>query len=180
MAEKKNVMTPEFRVSFPYLFRTQPPMPGSTSGPKYGVVMLFKKGENLDALKKDAARAVRDKWGDNPPKNLRSPFRDQGDREGEGYVPGAIFITATSKTKPGVVDRNVQDIIDESEVYAGCYGMATVRAFAYESPLNKGVAFGLVNFQKTRDGEPLSGRTKPQDDFKPVEDAGDTTDDVFG
>lgn len=161
------VITPEFRVSFPNVFRPAKSMQPN-SEPKYGLAMLFPKGADLSALKKAAAEAVKEKWGDAPPKNLRSPFRDQGEKEFEGYEEGAIFISATSKQKPGLVDGGNQDIIDESEFYAGCYARASVRAFAYDQSGNRGVAFGLQNVQKLRDGDPLGGRSKPQDDFEPV------------
>ena len=161
------VMTPEFRVSFPAVFKPRVPQndDGSPGTPKYGVTMLFAKDADLSKLKAAAQEAVKEKWGDKPPKNLRSPFRDQGDRELEGYVEGCVFINASSLQKPGLVDRQRQDIIDETEFYAGCYARATVRAFAYEKKGNKGVAFGLNNVQKLRDGDPLGGRTRAQDDF---------------
>lgn len=161
------VMTPEFRVSFPAVFkpRVQQNDDGSPGTPKYELTMLFAKGADLSKLKAAAQEAVREKWGDKPPKNLRSPFRDQGDKELEGYEAGAFFIRATSIQKPGLVDRWREDIIDETEVYAGCYARATLRAFTYEKKGNKGVAFGLNNIQKLRDGDPLGGRTRAQDDF---------------
>lgn len=191
MSEKvisyQNVMTPEFRVSYPYLFTPQQPMANSANkDPKYSVVMLFPKGADLSALKKAAEAAIIEKWGADKtkwPKNLRSPFRDQGEKESDGYVPGAIFVTATSKQKPGVVDAAVQPIIDSSAVYAGCYGRATVRAFAYDNAGNRGVAFGLQNFQKTRDGESLTGRLKPEQEFQPLPaatESADAGDDIFG
>lgn len=168
----ENVLTPEFRVSYPYLFTPQQPMAGSVSkDPKYSLVMLFPKGADLSKLKAAAEAAAVEKWGADKtkwPKNLRSPFRDQGEKESDGYVPGAIFITASSKQKPGVVDHNVQPILDSSLVYAGCYGRATVRAFAYDNSGNKGVSFGLQNFQKLRDGESITGRLKPEQEFQPI------------
>ena len=161
------IMTPEFRVSFPAVFkpRVQQNDDGSPGTPKYGVTMLFAKDADLSKLKAAAQEAVKEKWGDKPPKSLRSPFRDQGEKEHEGYVEGAVFVSASSKQKPGLVDRQRQDIIDETEFYAGCYARATVRAFAYDKKGNKGVAFGLNNVQKLRDGDPLGGRTRAQDDF---------------
>lgn len=183
----ENVMTPEFRVSYPYLFTPQAPMANSVNkDPKYSVVMLFPKGVDLSVLKKAAEAAIVDKWGADKakwPKNLRTPFRDQGEKESDGYVAGAIFVTAASKQKPGVVNAAVQPIIDSSEVYAGCYGRATVRAFAYDNAGNRGVAFGLQNFQKTRDGDSLIGRMKPEQEFEPIaatESAGADDDDVLG
>ena len=160
------IMTPEFRVSFPAVFKPRSATNDGDAGtPKYGITMLFAKNADLSKLKAAAQAAAKEKWGDKIPKNLRSPFRDQGEKELEGYVEGCVFITATSLQKPGLVDRNREDIIDETEFYAGCYARATVRAFAYDKKGNKGVAFGLNNIQKLRDGEPLSGRTRAQDDF---------------
>lgn len=159
------LMTPEFRVSFPAVFKPKRQKGDATSEPKYGLTMLFPKGADLSKLKAAAQEAVKEKWGDKPPKNLRSPFRDQGEKEYEGYVEGAVFVSASSKQKPGLVDRQRQDIIDETEFYPGCYARATIRAFAYDNNGNKGVAFGLNNVQKLRDGDPLGGRTRAQDDF---------------
>lgn len=167
-----NVITPEFRVSFPYVFRPSKPMAGSTNEPKYTLTMLFPKDADLSKLKAAAADAAKEKWGDKIPKGLRSPFRDQGEKEFPGYEAGCTFITATSKQRPGLVDAKVQDIIEERDFYAGCYARASIRAFAYDQAGNRGVAFGLQNVQKLRDGEPLGGRSRPQDDFEPVADAG--------
>ena len=170
-----NVITPEFRVSFPFVFRPQKAMEAGKD-PKYAVTMLFPKGTDLSKLKAAANAVVAEKWGADKtkwPKGMRTPFRDQGEKEFSGYEAGAIFVTATSKQRPGVVDAQVQDIIDESQFYAGCYARATIRAFAYDQAGNRGVAFGLQNIQKLRDGEPLGGRSRPQDDFEPLPGAGE-------
>lgn len=169
------VITPTFRVSFPNVFRPAKPMAGATGDPKYGLTMLFEKGEDLTKLKDAVKEACTEKWGADQskwPKNLRSPFRDQGEKTYDGYVEGAVFVNATSKQKPGVVDANLDDIIDESEFYAGCYARASINAFAYDTAGNRGVAFGLNNVQKLKEGEPLGGRARPEDDFEPVGEAG--------
>lgn len=168
-----NVITPEFRVAFPYIFRPSRPMQeGGT--PKFTITMLFAKGMDISALTTTAEAALREKWGADPakwPKNIRSPFRDQGEKEFEGYEEGAKFIIATTLQRPGLVDAQVQDIIDESDFYPGCYARASVRAFTYDKAGNRGVAFGLQNVQKLRDGDSLGGRSRPEEDFTP---AGDT------
>ena len=172
MATNQNVMTPQFRASFANVFRPGKAMEDGEA--KYGVMMLFPKDADLSALKKAAHAAAVEKWGTDTakwPKNMRSPFRDQGEKEGEAYVKGAVFVTATSKQKPGLVDARNQPIIDELEFYSGCYARATVRAFAYDKAGNRGVAFGLQNVQKIKDGEPLAGRTRAEDDFTPLDDA---------
>ena len=87
-----------------------------------------------------------------------------------GYE-GMIFATAKSKTKPGLVDQNVQPIIEEGVFYAGCWARATIVAYAYDKAGNRGVAFSLQNVQKLRDDEAFSGRMNPEDEFAPVEGA---------
>ena len=90
------------------------------------------------------------------PANLKLPLRDGDlDRpEDEAYAE-SYFINANSKQAPQVVDKNVQPILDQSELYSGCYINASVTFYAYNSNGNKGIAAGLGNIQKVRDGEPL-------------------------
>lgn len=178
MTETKAVeklITPEFRVSFANVFRPQAPLPGSRpdAKPKYGLTMLFPLGADLAKLKAAAAAAAQEFFGDKLKDptfvaKMRSPFRDQGEKTFEGYVKGAIFINATSTQRPGLVDAQVQAIIEESQFYSGCYAIASINAFGYNQLGNYGVAFGVNNIQKLRDGEPLGGRTRPEDDFKPA------------
>lgn len=165
------VLTPEFRVSFAWVFKPQK-SDDPTKAPKYSVTMLFPKNADLSHLKKAAMDVMIDKFGPDKSKwpTVRSPFRDQKDKADKfkGYEPGNTFITATSKDQPGLVDAMVQKIINPSEFYSGCYAVATVNAFYYENKGNKGVSFGLRNIQKTRDGEPLGNRSNPETDFAPV------------
>lgn len=173
-----NVVTPVARVSFPNLFKARKGK-DPNSKEKYSVALLFKKDEDLNLLKKAVAGVLTDKFGsdrDKWPKKLKLPFLDQGEQEYEGYEKGCTFIRCLSDQKPGVVNGRNQYIENESEVYPGCYGRATVRAFYYDTNGNKGVSLGLQNFQKTGDGESLGGRMKAEDEFTPV--AGG--DDVFG
>jgi hypothetical protein len=161
-------MTPEFRLSFPSLFE-----PTSFEGgePKYRVTMLFKKDQDLKALKELVNSTLEDRWPDpkKRPKNIKIPFRN-GDVEKEGLegYENTIFVSATSKQKPGVVDQNVQDIISSEDIYAGCFARATVTAFSYDRAGNRGVAFGLQNIQKLRDGDTFSGKVSAESDFEAV------------
>lgn len=170
-----SVMTPEFRASYANVFRPGKAMNDGEEG-KYGVTALFRKGEDLRKMEAAAKEAIIEKWGADKskwPKNIRLPFRDQAEREKDGALPagheaGAIFVNFTSKQKPGLVDKNVNPIIEETEFYSGCWARATVRAFAYDQKGNRGVAFGLQNVQKVRDDEPLGGRRRAEDDFQPL------------
>lgn len=170
----KNVITPEFRVSYPSVIT---PRKNDLNGKmEYSVVALFAKGADLTELKKVAEAALVEKLGADKtkwPKGIRSPFRDQAEKEKDGKLPeghlaGAIFMNLKATQRPGLVDANVQPIIDETQFYAGCYARAQVNAYYYDQKGNKGVAFGLSNVQKMRDGESLSGRMKAEDAFEAV------------
>lgn len=170
MARSEKVMTPKFRVSFPNVFK---PRENDRGDLRYGVVCLFEPGADISALKQAAAAAGKEAWGDKPPANLRSPFRDQAEKADkyDGYEPGACFISVTAARRPGLVDQSVQPIIDESEFYPGCYARATVNAFTYEVKGNVGVSFGVNNIQKLADGEQIGGGARAAEDFGSVADA---------
>lgn len=180
MAESENIMTPEFRASFAHVFRPQANPANPNAEAKYSLACLFphpskmppsyKKEYEAFVLKIKAAvnKAIADKWGAKKPANLRMPFRDQGEKTFDGYEAGALWFNASSKQKPGLIDAAANDIIDEAEFYSGVYARATLRVYAYDASGNRGVGIGLQNIQKLRDGEPLSGRLKAQDEFEPV------------
>lgn len=176
------VTTPKFRVSFPNVFK---PRLNELSGKEeFSVVALFPKGADLSALKAAAQEVVIKKWGPDKakwPKKLRLPFRDQAEKaktndDGKEVLPpgheaGAIFLNLKSQQRPGVVDQNVQMIMDETQFYSGCWARASINAFTYDQKGNVGVSFGLMHLQKVADGEPLGGRVRVEDAFQPIANA---------
>jgi hypothetical protein len=155
-----NILTPEGRWSYAHLFHARLPKDAQPNQkPKYQCTLLFKPGEDISLLVGEVVRVLTEKFGPQEkwPKKLKNPILDQGDYDGDEYVKGAKMIRCNSLRKPGVVDARAQQIEDESMVYSGCFGRLTVRAYYYDTNGNKGVAFGLQNAQKTRDGDPLAG-----------------------
>jgi hypothetical protein len=181
-----SIITPEFRVSYPAVFTAK--KNDLNDKMEYSVVALFPKGADLSKLKAAAQEAAEKKWGKKIPKNLRSPFRDQGERAKEveddkgqtqmvlpaGYEEGAIFMTLKSSERPGIIDGKLQPIIDAESFYAGVWAKASVRAYAYDAKGNVGVSFGLRNLQKVRDDDPLTGKRKAEDEFSAIEGAADS------
>lgn len=102
---------------------------------------------------------------------IKTPLRD-GDKErpGDEAYKDSYFINANSATAPSIVDADRQQIIDRSEVYSGVYGRASINLYAFNSNGNRGIACGLNNLQKIRDGEPLGGKSRAEDDFATEED----------
>lgn len=170
------LITPEFRAAFVRVFEPRE----TDKGDRYEVVMIFDKGTDITALKQAAAKAARDKWGDAAAKmKLESPFTDGAnkvDQEGnlyDGFGPGQTCVTAWSKFAPGLVDENLQPIIDPTAFYSGCYARAQVRAFAWDYEGKKrGVSFSLDNLQKMKDGPALGfKRPKAEEVFSVIEGA---------
>ena len=98
--------------------------------------------------------------------SLKMPLRD-GDTErpdDEAYA-GHWFLNANSNTAPGVVDANREPIYDTSGIYSGVYARVSLTFYAFNSNGNRGIACGLQNIQKVRDGESLGGKPKAEDDF---------------
>ena len=142
------------------------------SNPKYSVSLIIPKTDTktITAINAAVDAAIKEgvaKFGGKvPPKGaLKLPLRDgDAERDDEAYK-GAYFVNANSTTAPQIVDKAVQPILDRSEVYSGCYARVSINFYAFNTNGNKGIACGLGNIQKVRDGEPLSGRTSAADDF---------------
>lgn len=170
------VTTGKVRLSYAHLFE-----PHAIEGnePKYSVSVIIPKSdkETLQAIKEavnEAKEQGKGKWGGKVPPNVKTPLRDGDiDREGDEAYAGCYFLNANSKNKPGIVDINVQPILDATEVYSGCYARLTLNFYAYNANGNKGIAAGLGNVQKLADGEPLGGFTRAEDDFDAIESAED-------
>lgn len=157
--------------------------PKSINGgtPKYSVSLIIPKSDKVTVEKiKKAIQAAYEEGQSKLKGNgktvpalsvLKTPLRD-GDLErpdDEAYA-NSYFINANSATAPGIVDADRNTIIDRSEVYSGVYGRASINLYAFNSNGNKGIACGLNNLQKIKDGEPLGGKSRAEDDFATDED----------
>ena len=157
--------------------------PKSINGgaPKYSVSLIIPKSDTKTIEKIQAAIQAAYDEGQGKLKGngksvpalsvLKTPLRD-GDAErpdDEAYAD-SYFINANSGTAPGIVDADRQPILDRSEVYSGVYGRASINFYAFNSNGNKGIACGLNNLQKIKDGEPLGGKSRADDDFDTEED----------
>ena len=141
---------------------------------KYSICLLIPKKDKatLDKIQNamDAAieQGITSKWGGKTPKNLHLPLRD-GDEERADEAPeyaGMMFLNANSTQKPGIIDRDRNEILDDEEVYSGCWGRASINFFPYDSNGNRGVGVGLNNIQKIKDGDRLgASRASAESDF---------------
>lgn len=174
------VITGECRLSYANLWE-----PKSINGgaPKYSVSLIIPKSDKRTLDKIKAAIQVAYTEGEGKLKGngktvpalavLKTPLRD-GDSErpdDEAYAD-SYFINANSGTAPGIVDnqQEPQPINIRSEIYSGVYARASINLYAFNSNGNRGIACGLNNIQKLRDGDPLGGKSRAEDDFATSED----------
>lgn len=166
-----SLYTPVGRVAFEYVFEKNT----YSDIPKYELTLCGLDPKDLAEMNKAVMEVVRKKWGNNIPKNLRSPFRDGSEKSDlDGFNPGEIFITFRTNRRPGVVDAKGHPLRSPDEFYSGCWARVTCNPYAYDRRGNKGVAFGLNNVQKIKDDEPFVGGPSVEDEFPP-EDGQDAT-----
>lgn len=172
------VITGEVRFSYAHVFEAA--AIGEGQEPKFSVSLIIPKSDKktLDKIEKAVKAAAEEgkaKFGGKIPASYKKPLRD-GDEErpdDESYA-NSYFLNASSTVKPGLVDKDLNPIMDKSEFYSGCYGNASLNFYAFNTNGNKGVAVGLNNLRKTRDGDALGTvRASAETDFAGMEDDDD-------
>ena len=164
-------------VRFGYVNVFVPRKSDDDSPEKYGAQISWDKSNtattNLFIEAQEAAikEGITSKWDGKRPAKLKLPLRD-GDEEypGDPLYEGKWFVNCSSNkdNKPGVAmieNGQYSDALDSDDFYSGCYGCASIRLYPYNTKGNRGVAVGLNNVLKTRDGEKLSGGHSAQQDF---------------
>ena len=152
--------------------------------PKFSVSLLIPKTDTVTVKKIKAAIEAAYREGEAKLKGngktvapltaIKTPLRDgDAERPDDPAYAGHYFLNANSATAPGIVDADCQPILTRSEVYSGVYGRASISFYAFNSSGNRGVACGLNNLQKIRDGEPLGGRASAESDFSDFDDEDD-------
>ena len=169
MASTK-VVTGKVRFSYVNIFKSR----SFNGGDEKFSVCLFINKEDKATIKKinEAVEAaiqegISSKWNGKKPANLKLPLRDGDiDREDDEACAGMMFLNANSTQKPGIVDKDLVEILDPDEVYSGCYGRASISFYPFNVNGNRGVGVGLNNIQKLSEGERLGGsRASAEDDF---------------
>ena len=164
------VITGKVRASFVHVFE-----PAAINGgePKYSCSLIIPKSDTVTIGKiREAVEQAKQegipKWGGKLPPNLKLPLRD-GDAERADEAPeyeGMYFLNCNSTQKPGIVDKDLNEILDPDEVYSGCWGRASINFFPFNTSGNKGVGVGLNNIQKLKDDDRLgAARASAESDF---------------
>lgn len=146
---------------------------------KYSVTLLIPKTEQaciddiMQAIQAAHNAAINTVWGGAQPQY--APIIHDGDGlkpDGTAYgeeCKGCWVLNASTVNKPQVVHQsNINVELAPQDIYSGMYGRATIRFYGYNNRA-KGVACGLGNIMKTKDGEPLAGGASAAADFAGLE-----------
>lgn len=175
----KVITSRDTRWSYCHIFEPTAISEGAT--PKYSVSLIIPKTDTATLSKIKAAIHVAYKEGESKLKGnskivpaltaIKTPLRDgDADRPDDPAYEGAYFINATSTTAPGVVDKDLNPVLDKTIIFSGVYGRASINFYAYNANGAKGIACGLQNLQYIRTGEPLGGRASAESDFATDDD----------
>lgn len=158
-----SILTPEFRVSFPRIFQAD-------ENGRFGCAMIFDNDVDFAVLEKEVALKVKEIYPKGAPKNLMRPILD-GDKSeaGREELAGKFYINGKAgKYRPGLVDQNKQEILDEAEFYPGCWARAVITLYHWTYMGKCGISVNIRNIQKLRDDEPLISRRSAGDEFDAV------------
>jgi Protein of unknown function (DUF2815) len=157
---------------------------------KYGATFIFPK-DGIAELKAVIGKLITEAWPKDGVERFKSgqiknPILKGDGKEarnadtGEiklGLGPDVVFIRPNCGVdrKPWVRWRSATVQETEDNVYSGCWGKATLNAYAYRHPKSgPGISFGLVGFQKQEEGERFGAApADPSKHFESLKDAGD-------
>jgi hypothetical protein len=163
--EDGSMLTPEFRVSFPRIFEAD-------DNGKFGVAMIFDRDVDFTVLEKAVQAKIKEVYPSGAPKGLMTPILDGEESDREEHKDKFYINGKAGKYRPGLVDQNKQDIVDESEFYPGCWARAVITLYSWKFKGKQGISVNVRNIQKLRDDEPLISRNNAADEFDTVADAG--------
>lgn len=125
---------------------------------KYSVSLIIPKSDKktITAIEKAVDAAIQEgigKFGGKKTNKatLKLPLRDGDIERDDAAYQNSYFINANSITAPQIVDKHVQPILDQNEVYSVCYARVSINFYAFNTNGNRGVACGLANIQEIRD-----------------------------
>ncbi len=165
------------RLSFPHLF--QPHAMEADQEKKYMATFILdndKHGKLLDQIEALIERLALDHFKKKV--HFKGCLRDGNEKPGmDGYGDGVMFISASRKTRPAVVDRQVNPLTEEDGIiYAGCYVNATIRFWVQDNKFGKRVNAELRAVQFVKDGESFgAGPVDAESEFSAIDETAGPT-----
>ncbi|MBH2996336.1 DUF2815 family protein [Serratia marcescens] len=171
------------RLAFPELFEAKDYKGDGKF--KFSATFLIAKAHTALIADIEAAiqKVANEKWGAKAEAVLKSIrgnsnkfcFRDGEEKPDYDGYDGHMFIKASNKARPRIVDRDNTPLISaDGRPYSGCYVNAIITIFAYDTEGLKGISASLGGVQFLRDGDAFAGGgVASEDDFDNIEEGTD-------
>lgn len=148
-----------------------------TDKAKYRAALLIDKKDTATVAKiqkaieeaKELGKTRVKDWAGKIPKVLKEIFRDGDAEKDDPNYAGHYFINATSDYQPGVLDSNKEEMLDKTKLYSGCFAKVDINFYGYYANGSAGIACGLNNIMKVKDGPSLAGKRSATEAFKDEE-----------
>lgn len=169
------VLLKKVRVSFPNLHEAKG---FNGSEPKYSATYIFgHKHPCVAEINKAVTECAKEKWGAKADATLKtiiasgkSVLHDGDTKDYDGYE-GMLFVNASSKKRPTVVDSDGSTalVADDNKPYGGCYVNAYIDIWAMDNEYGKRICAALGGVQFHSHGEAFGSGGTP-DTFTAIED----------
>jgi hypothetical protein len=169
---KTNMVTQEGLFNWVYLDTPKANTLDPTKPPQYSVTFVFSKNDpnsKLEQMNACISDALEKLFGDKKPAKYKNPIKDgdvETDSNGMVRYPGCYFFDAKNKTKPGIVNKDREEIFESNAIWSGCKGKLSIGFVAYDLPTGKVVTTYLNNVMLTDNSAPKqSGKRSASEDF---------------
>ena len=161
------------RLSFPALFKGRAFEEGDD--PKYEATALMGKESNqTKKLGKIIKDMIEGSFDAKDRKKVQSCFKDGSVKEDtDGYSDEIMFIKASSKKRPTVVDRDLAPVTEEDGViFGGCYVNMAIRLWVQDNKWGKRINAELLGMQFVKEGESFGESPfKAEEAFSAMDDS---------
>ncbi|MEQ1975021.1 DUF2815 family protein [Xenorhabdus sp. SGI240] len=183
------IKLPIVRLAFPDLYEaTQVNGQGDFKFRSTFLIDKERQKELINQIEAAIKKVATEKWGAKAESilksirgnNMRFNFRDGDDKPDYDGYPGCMYISASNKSRPLVIDRDRTPLTaQDGRPYSGCYVNATINIFAYDNN-GKGISASLAGVQFFRDGDAFAGGgVASVDDFDDISEGADAEADIF-
>lgn len=170
---KTKLVLKNVRLSFPSIFSPRAFSAGQDA--KYSALFILDKEANsqtIEAVQSLHNKMAKDFWKGKIPSACKFCLRDGTEKEDtDGYSEDVMFISASAKVRPQIVDQDPRIDLEESSgrPYAGCFVNAAIRFWVQDSHGSKRINGQLLAVQFLRDGDAFgSGTIDAEEEFENV------------
>ena len=154
------------RLSFPHLHTPQVNTnDDGTSTIRYNGLFIIPDGAQVEEVRKAIKAAALAKWGAQAESKLKAVMASNKtflhpceEKEYDGFDDGLFYISASSRSKPIIMDRAKNDLSESSGLpYAGCYVNVKIRPWVQDNKFGKRINAEVRVVQFVKDGDAFAG-----------------------